>query len=43
MKTSIKDFAKNFQSLETVQLKNIVGGIGEVTTLSVDKRRGRRL
>jgi bacteriocin-like protein len=39
MTTSIKDFAANFQTLNTKQLSKIVGGNGYVTAAAPTKRR----
>lgn len=41
MTTSIKNFAANFQALNSQQLNKIVGGNGQITTTAVGKRRGK--
>jgi hypothetical protein len=42
MTPSIKDFAKNFQTVETEQLKKVIGGNGYSNILSFDRRRRPR-
>ncbi|CAM2928694.1 Uncharacterised protein [Streptococcus acidominimus] len=40
MTTSIKDFAKNFQVLNSAQLKAVIGGNGGIVQpLSIDRRK----
>ncbi|WP_302667120.1 hypothetical protein [Streptococcus suis] len=42
MTTSIKDFAKNFQVLNTAQLKTVVGGNGGIVQPLTDKKKKPR-
>ncbi|MFV8045086.1 hypothetical protein ACMZ6Y_06485 [Streptococcus pluranimalium] len=44
MTTSIKDFAKNFQTLDMAQLKSVVGGNGGlVQPMAIDRRKKPKL
>ena len=42
MTTSIKDFTKNFKTLNAEHLKTIVGGNGELVQPLVDKKKKPR-
>ncbi|MFU2163514.1 ComC/BlpC family leader-containing pheromone/bacteriocin [Streptococcus pluranimalium] len=42
MTTSLKDFAKNFQTIETTQLNTIVGGNGGLVQLMAINRRKKK-
>lgn len=39
MTNSIKDFTKNFQQLDEKQLKNIIGGNGDVSIMAYNRKR----